>query len=145
MALEVTTFREMRQPTDPETGLYDAGGKPEWKDFEDVKATGKDVPALLGMMKDSAQASLHQGWNREQKFGALDISDPDGRKVRILGNEEEKYRAKGYGQRPLTSSFSVQGFGKMRSEGLRKQKIRYSNGEREITYEETVDGLVRVG
>lgn len=145
MALEVKNWKEMRQPQDPETGLYDASGQPEWQDMEEVKATGDDVPALLGMMKDSAQASLQQAYNREQKFGVIELPDPDGNPVRLLGNEEEKYRAKGYGQSKMTTTFLVQGFGKMRSEGIRKQTIRYRKGESEVIYEEALDGTVRVG
>ena len=145
MALKVKKWKEMRQPLDPETGLYDGGGKPEWEEFEEVSATGNDCQALVGEMKEWSQTAQQQAWNREQKFGVAEIPDPDGNPVRVLGNEVEKYRAKGYCQKSKKTSFSVRGFGKMKSEGLRRQRIRYHKGEREIVYEESLDGTVRVG
>jgi hypothetical protein len=122
----------MRQKEDSVTGEYIAGSRPEQSEFTEVKASGKDVSALLGAMKESSQTTLHQAWNRDQKHGVMDISDPAGKVVRIRANQEKEYRARGYGQKSTKASFSVQGFGRMRKESVLKQRVTYSGSSKRI-------------
>ena len=132
MAVQTQTWKEMRQKEDPATGQYVPGSRPEFSEFTEVKATGKDVAALLGEMKESSQATLQQAWNLDQSVGVVDLPDPDGRTVRIRADQFQEYRARGYGQRSMKTSFSVQGFGQMRKQNVLKQRVTYSGGSRKV-------------
>ena len=130
MALEVTTHTELRQPVDPNTGLYVRDAKPVPTEIEDIKASGKDCQALMGVMRDSAQQSSHLRWKRQQSEGVERISDPDGKEVQVYASQIPQYRSRGYCQKSMKISFSVQGWGKMRSESVLRQKVTYSRGSK---------------
>lgn len=128
--------KELRHQEDPKTGLpMEHEPLVETEVYED-RATGGDVQALLGEMREASQVHLQQAYNREQAFGVAEISDPDGRPVRVLGNEIEAYEKRGFNRAALKATFRINGFGGMKREGLKRVKIRYRNGIREVIREE---------
>lgn len=129
---KVITFRK-----DPETGESLENEAPIVSEqYERTADNPRDVKALLGEMKDWGQISLQQAWNRERKYGTEDLSNGVGNPVRVLGNQVERYRASGYGQKALKATFAVNGFGGMKRDGLRKAKYVYRGGVRETVYEQ---------
>lgn len=136
MALTETTQKVLSYKKDPETGESLENEAPIVSEEYERTATGDDAVALLGEMKDWGQASLQQAWNRENRYGTETLSDPNGRPIKLLGTEVDRYREKGYGQKGLRPTFTVNGFGGMKRSGLRHFKVRYSNGMREVLLEE---------
>lgn len=132
MALKTETWTEMRPQVNDKTGEYIDGSKYVPSEFTTVKATGKDVGALFGAMKESSQKTLQQAWNLDQSVGVVDLPDRDGKLVRIRANQYDQYRAMGYGMKSTKTSFSVQGFGRMQRENVLKQKITYSGNSKRI-------------
>lgn len=126
MALSTQTWTEMRPQVDQKTGQYVDGSAYVPSQFTTVKATGSDVAALLGEMKESSRVTLQQAYNLDQSVGVLDVPDPDGRSVRIRANQEAELRARGYCQKSMKPSFLVQGLGKMRQQNVARQTVRWT-------------------
>lgn len=132
---QVDLGRKLAFQEDPDTGESREDLPPVVSEEYEIQAEGPAAcRALMGEMKDWAQVSLQQAYNREQKYGAGDLTDPNGRPVRILGNQEELYRARGYGQKTNRVSFRMNGFSGLRKEGIRK----YKSGKnfREVWYKD---------
>jgi len=133
----VSLGEHLIRPADPVTGQPDESAAPIVSEEYEIQAQGPAAAkALLGEMKDFAQASLQQAYNREQKFGVEELSDPNGQPIRLLGTEVEKYKARGYGRKALRLAFQVDGFGGMKRDGVRRAKYIYRDGVRKTVYEE---------
>jgi hypothetical protein len=90
---------------DPETG-EDRNDLPAVPTTEyEYKAEGRAASlALMGQMKDWAQTSLQQAYNRERKYGVEALTNDLGNPVRVLGNQVDQYRARGFGQKANTAA-----------------------------------------
>lgn len=137
MSLEVVDLgKEYRHKEDPETGLPLESEPLEERSITEIRATGKDVEALRGEMKESAQVTAHQAWNRRQMFGEETLSSPLGKRVAVEGSLVEQYKRKGYGRMATRPTFTVNGFGGMKRAGLHRARYRYSGGVCETILEE---------
>lgn len=137
MALEVLNLgKQLRHKEDPETGLPLEREPLEWTEITETRATGKDVEALKGQMREAGLVGMQQAHNRRQKYGVETLSTPNGQPLEVPAPLIDTYRQRGFGQAALKTSFRVDGFGGMKALGLRRITIRYHNGAREITREE---------
>ena len=64
----------------------------------EIKATGKDIPALTGMLAKHGRESFEKSYWKSKEHGFEKISDPAGNMTWVKGNEVESYRAQGYGK-----------------------------------------------
>lgn len=133
---EISLGKELRHKRDPETGLPLEHEPPEWNEITEVRATGRDVRALLGGMKDEAQREQHWAENLRRKVGVELLRSPDGKLTKIPGPLVETYRDRGFGRARVRPGIAVSGFGGMQREGLTRLVIRYSGGERTVVKEE---------
>ena len=102
---------------------------PQWE----INATGKEVNELEGIFKDSAPQMMHDTWKEWQSVGEATITKPDGSTDVVRADHFENYRQMpGFCVKATKPTFMVNGFGGMKAAGIRRMKIRYHNGEREI-------------
>jgi hypothetical protein len=72
----------------------------------EIKATGKDVHSLKGMLNEYGAQKFQESWVKGQKKGFEKITDPAGNQTWIPGDQIAEYRAQGYGQ-VVSPSFVV--------------------------------------
>lgn len=128
--------KTLRHKEDPTTGLPLENEPLEESTGTEIRATGKDVRALFGEMRESAQITAHQAWNRRQLNGEEVLSSPLGKRVAVEGSLVDQYKRKGYGRLATKPMFVVNGFGGMKRAGLHRARYRYSGGVCETLLEE---------
>lgn len=104
---------------------------PQWE----VRAKGKKyVKELRGMFKDSAQDMMHQSLKENKAAGGdVKITRPDGSVDTVRADREDMVRRMpGFCVHATRPTFTMDGFGGMKSSGFTRMRIRYHNGQREI-------------
>jgi hypothetical protein len=91
------------------------------------------VKELKGIFKESAPQMMHEGWKEWNSIGEEKITRPDGSVDTVRADKLEMYRKQpGFCVRATRPTFSADGFGGMKREGITKMRIRYSNGVRTV-------------
>lgn len=132
MGLTRRTWKELALERDPETGVALMDRPPVWKEMEEVKADGKDVGALMGAMRHTADTNLQQAHNRAKQEGIEVLSNPLGVPIPVLGSQVEQYKSHGFGIVGTKPIFMVSGFGGMQREGIVRQRTVTKDGLRKV-------------
>lgn len=77
------------------------GNKDQWE----IKATGKDVQALKGMMKDAADECNARNERANKEFGVIEVENSHGQRQIIREDQARRVQRKGYA--PTRKSFIV--------------------------------------
>lgn len=134
VALTESTQKVLSFQKDPNTGESLEHLPPVVSEQYERSASGPDVQSLLGEMRSWGQESLQQAYNREQKYGTEELSNGVGAPVKVLGNQVERYKAAGFGQKALSLTFQMNGFSGLQREGI--QRYKAGKNWREVWYKD---------
>lgn len=99
------------------------GNKDQWE----IKATGKDVQALKGMMKDAADECNARNEKANKEIGLIEIETPSGRRDVIREDQARRLQRKGYA--PTRKSFIVPDLPWLK----KKRSKKHDSGENEAS------------
>ena len=96
----------------------------------EIKATGKDIPQLKGMLNEHGAKEFQKSYIKGQKTGFERITDPRGNYTYVPGDKIEEYRKQGYG-RIVTPSFVVQDlpWKQRHKRGAGRHRYKFVGGE----------------
>lgn len=102
----------------------------------EIRATGKDVQALKGALKENAEKEFHEHVQEDEKIGMEKITRPDGSVDEVRADWVPRLRQEyGFCRHAVRSSISINGFGSMRARGLTRYKAIYRDGVRTVVEE----------
>ena len=131
-----------------EDGTVETKHIPQWE----INATGKEVYELEGIFKNSAPDMMHETWKEWKSIGEETITKPDGSTDVVRADWVDRYKAhEGFCVKSIRPTFSMDGMGGMRAQGIVRQKIKwtregkevhtvYADGRKETTFEEAMSG-----
>lgn len=64
----------------------------------EVKATGNDIPKLMGQLYETGNKAWDEAYHKNQKVGWEQITDPSGSPTWVKNDQVEEARSKGYGR-----------------------------------------------
>lgn len=99
----------------------------------EITATGKEVRELEGAFDGIGEQMMHEGCKEWDKYGGTTITLPNGGTDVIRADKEHLYpRSMGFNSRRIRDGIQISGFGEMRRQGIRRQRI--SSGKIETWY-----------
>ncbi len=99
------------------------GNKDQWE----IKATGKDVHALKGMMKDAADECNARNEKANKEMGLIEIENALGKRDVVREDQARRLQRKGYA--PTRKSFIVPDLPWLR----KKRSRKHDSGQNEAS------------